>query len=200
MSVGGQVTRRKRPRKKATPRFPRRQRSRSIETTWRRATWWLLQRILPPHNATNLRFRDRLKKEKARATSTQVTQASKPAERAGFEPAVRFYPYAALAKRCFRPLSHLSGAIFQDSLPLEPPPPNRELFSDATLLWVIAEHSTSSRFGRSLAGSGARRSEGGSATLARTRMKRLKNMFALEMIWKLAVSHGPNWTASPSPA
>ncbi len=30
------------------------------------------------------------------------------AERAGFEPAVRFYPYAALAKRCFRPLSHLS--------------------------------------------------------------------------------------------
>lgn len=31
------------------------------------------------------------------------------AERAGFEPAVRFDPYAALAKRCFRPLSHLSG-------------------------------------------------------------------------------------------
>ncbi len=33
---------------------------------------------------------------------------SLPAERAGFEPAVRFYPHAALAKRCFRPLSHLS--------------------------------------------------------------------------------------------
>ena len=29
-------------------------------------------------------------------------------ERAGFEPAVQFDPYAALAKRCFRPLSHLS--------------------------------------------------------------------------------------------
>ncbi len=29
-------------------------------------------------------------------------------ERAGFEPAVGFYPHAALAKRCFRPLSHLS--------------------------------------------------------------------------------------------
>src|SRR4051812_34551020 len=34
--------------------------------------------------------------------------AGKQTERAGFEPAVRFYPYAALAKRCFRPLSHLS--------------------------------------------------------------------------------------------
>ena len=31
------------------------------------------------------------------------------AERAGFEPAEGFYPLAALAKRCFRPLSHLSG-------------------------------------------------------------------------------------------
>ena len=30
-------------------------------------------------------------------------------ERAGFEPAVGFYPHAALAKRCFRPLSHLSN-------------------------------------------------------------------------------------------
>ena len=30
-------------------------------------------------------------------------------ERAGFEPAVQFYPHAALAKRCFRPLSHLSN-------------------------------------------------------------------------------------------
>ena len=29
-------------------------------------------------------------------------------ERAGFEPAVQFYSHAALAKRCFRPLSHLS--------------------------------------------------------------------------------------------
>ncbi len=31
-------------------------------------------------------------------------------ERAGFEPAVGFDPHAALAKRCFRPLSHLSQA------------------------------------------------------------------------------------------
>ena len=30
------------------------------------------------------------------------------AERGGFEPPVGFYPHAALAKRCFRPLSHLS--------------------------------------------------------------------------------------------
>ena len=34
------------------------------------------------------------------------------AERAGFEPAVRFDPHAALAKRCYRPLSHLSGHRF----------------------------------------------------------------------------------------
>ena len=31
------------------------------------------------------------------------------AEREGFEPSIRFDPYDALAKRCFRPLSHLSG-------------------------------------------------------------------------------------------
>ena len=30
------------------------------------------------------------------------------AERGGFEPPVGFYTYGALAKRCFRPLSHLS--------------------------------------------------------------------------------------------
>src|SRR3954463_5117082 len=30
------------------------------------------------------------------------------AERGGFEPPVRFYPYNALAKRRYRPLSHLS--------------------------------------------------------------------------------------------
>ena len=33
----------------------------------------------------------------------------KLAERTGFEPAVGFDPYADLANRCFRPLSHLSG-------------------------------------------------------------------------------------------
>src|SRR4051812_21772765 len=42
-------------------------------------------------------------------TTTCVTRAFGSAERAGFEPAVGFNPYAALAKRCFRPLSHLSG-------------------------------------------------------------------------------------------
>ena len=41
------------------------------------------------------------------------------AERAGFEPAVGFYPHAALAKRCFRPLSHLSRVIS---------PPHQERF------------------------------------------------------------------------
>ena len=30
------------------------------------------------------------------------------AERTGFEPAVQYDPYADLANRCFRPLSHLS--------------------------------------------------------------------------------------------
>ncbi len=33
------------------------------------------------------------------------------AERKGFEPLVQFYPHAALAKRCFRPLSHLSDLV-----------------------------------------------------------------------------------------
>jgi hypothetical protein len=37
------------------------------------------------------------------------TRGDDSAERAGFEPAVQFDPYAALAKRCYRPLSHLSG-------------------------------------------------------------------------------------------
>ena len=31
------------------------------------------------------------------------------AERTGFEPAEGCYPFADLANRCFRPLSHLSG-------------------------------------------------------------------------------------------
>jgi hypothetical protein len=35
------------------------------------------------------------------------------AERTGFEPAVGFDPYADLANRCFRPLSHLSGYFSQ---------------------------------------------------------------------------------------
>ena len=35
-------------------------------------------------------------------------KAKKVAERGGFEPPVRYKPYNALAKRRFRPLSHLS--------------------------------------------------------------------------------------------
>jgi hypothetical protein len=38
-----------------------------------------------------------------------VLPVEKLAERGGFEPPVGFYTYGALAKRCFRPLSHLSG-------------------------------------------------------------------------------------------
>ncbi len=49
------------------------------------------------------------------------------AERAGFEPADRFDPIAALAKRCFRPLSHLSG-----SRHLTPPPLRRQRPPEAT--------------------------------------------------------------------
>src|SRR3989344_9560802 len=33
---------------------------------------------------------------------------SRMAEREGFEPSIRFYPYTTLAVWCFRPLSHLS--------------------------------------------------------------------------------------------
>ena len=39
----------------------------------------------------------------------QTPPILKMAEREGFEPSIRFNPYDALAKRCFRPLSHLSG-------------------------------------------------------------------------------------------
>src|SRR5215203_961188 len=51
-------------------------------------------------------------RQKARAASDFATRAVWSAERAGFEPAVGFYPHAALAKRCFRPLSHLSNVCF----------------------------------------------------------------------------------------
>ncbi len=40
-----------------------------------------------------------------------VANGSESTERAGFEPAVGFDPHAALAKRCFRPLSHLSDLL-----------------------------------------------------------------------------------------
>ena len=39
---------------------------------------------------------------------SRLYEASYLAERGGFEPPVGFYTYGALAKRCFRPLSHLS--------------------------------------------------------------------------------------------
>ncbi len=39
-----------------------------------------------------------------------------PAERTGFEPAVRFDPYIGLANRRFRPLSHLSGCLGEGEL------------------------------------------------------------------------------------
>ncbi len=39
------------------------------------------------------------------------------AERAGFEPAEGFWPLAALAKRCFQPLSHLSTLEYSLSFP-----------------------------------------------------------------------------------
>lgn len=42
------------------------------------------------------------------------------AERGGFEPPIRFYPYNGLANRRFRPLSHLSAfcPINQSLMPL----------------------------------------------------------------------------------
>jgi len=43
--------------------------------------------------------------------ASEDDQGQLKAERKGFEPLVRFYPYAALAKRCFRPLSHLSSEM-----------------------------------------------------------------------------------------
>jgi hypothetical protein len=36
------------------------------------------------------------------------------AERAGFEPATRFYPCDGLANRCLRPLGHLSVFMFNE--------------------------------------------------------------------------------------
>jgi hypothetical protein len=37
-------------------------------------------------------------------------------ERGGFEPPVEFDPHAALAKRCYRPLSHLSCWVWTDDI------------------------------------------------------------------------------------
>ena len=47
--------------------------------------------------------------ERADLEHLAAEMAEKMAEREGFEPSIRFDPYDALAKRCFRPLSHLSG-------------------------------------------------------------------------------------------
>src|SRR5467141_663820 len=47
-------------------------------------------------------------KSQLATTSIVARHVWNGAERAGFEPAVGFNPHAALAKRCYRPLSHLS--------------------------------------------------------------------------------------------
>lgn len=47
--------------------------------------------------------------ETAGKTSAFLAVSVIPTERGGFEPPVEFDPHAALAKRCYRPLSHLSG-------------------------------------------------------------------------------------------
>ena len=39
------------------------------------------------------------------------------AEKGGFEPPVRFYPYNGLANRRFRPLSHLSAERYSSTSP-----------------------------------------------------------------------------------
>ena len=49
------------------------------------------------------------KEETVEKTGVFSTVQVKPTERGGFEPPVGFDPHAALAKRCYRPLSHLSG-------------------------------------------------------------------------------------------
>jgi hypothetical protein len=57
------------------------------------------------------------------------TGIGKLAEREGFEPSVAFKGYDALAKRCFRPLSHLSGShsyyqtMVSHALPAKHPAP-----------------------------------------------------------------------------
>src|SRR5262249_35432285 len=75
------------------------------------------------------------------------------AERAGFEPAEGFYPLAALAKRCFRPLSHLSKVFFSSfcvTFPFSCPScfttslyysaASRRLFPDAKLPPAVSGH------------------------------------------------------------
>ena len=42
------------------------------------------------------------------------------AERGGFEPPVRFYPYNGLANRPFRPLRHLSNPFLANELSMNP--------------------------------------------------------------------------------
>ncbi len=54
--------------------------------------------------------------ETVEKTSVFATVQGKLTERGGFEPPVGFDPHAALAKRCYRPLSHLSGPIWSDDI------------------------------------------------------------------------------------
>ncbi len=70
----------------------------------------------PQRNPDYERYRDMLYPplgERLFLVGAQSTlpKPSKLAERGGFEPPVGFYTYGALAKRCFRPLSHLSEAV-----------------------------------------------------------------------------------------
>ncbi len=52
------------------------------------------------------------KEETAEKTRVFAAVQGNLTERGGFEPPVGFDPHAALAKRCYRPLSHLSGSCW----------------------------------------------------------------------------------------
>ena len=72
---------------------------------------WSVGHDLDKSGTTERKIGTELRKVVANKPLREADRAG--TERAGFEPAVRFYPYAALAKRCFRPLSHLSGTAMQ---------------------------------------------------------------------------------------
>ena len=57
-----------------------------------------------------------IKAETAGKTRVFATVQGVSTERGGFEPPVGFDPHAALAKRCYRPLSHLSGPAWTDDI------------------------------------------------------------------------------------
>ena len=51
-------------------------------------------------------------------TSRFSSEEIASAVREGFEPSVAFLGYGALAKRCFRPLSHLTKLLYNNALQL----------------------------------------------------------------------------------